>query len=64
MLKFLRGRRAQGATEYIMILALLVAVVLIAGKFMKKNMPDVVNRVFSRITGGISSASNTNSNTP
>lgn len=62
MLKFFRSRKAQGATEYIMILALLVAVVLIAGKVMKNKMPKVVEGVFGKITGGIGSASSTPQN--
>lgn len=55
MIKFFRNRRGQGATEYIMILALLVGVVIIAGKIMKKRMPGVVTKVFEKITGGIDS---------
>ena len=57
MSRLFKSKKAQGATEYIMILALLVAVVLIAGKVMKKKMPDVVGKVFDKITGGISSTS-------
>ena len=56
MSKLFKSKKAQGATEYIMILALLVAVVLIAGKVMKNKMPDVVNNVFKKITGGINTA--------
>lgn len=48
-----KDESGQSATEYILILAVLVAIVLVVGKTMKGKMGDVVKKALEKVTGGM-----------
>lgn len=52
MLKLFRNRRGQSATEYMLVLGLMVALIFIIGSQLKKRFPEVVDRAINSITGG------------
>ena len=52
MLKFFRNKKGQSATEYMLVLGLMVALIFIVGTQLRKHFPDVVTRAIQSITGG------------
>jgi len=52
MLKFFRNRRGQSATEYMLVLGLMVALIFIIGSQLKKRFPEVVDKAINSITSG------------
>lgn len=55
------NKRGQSATEYMLVLGLMVALIFIVGKVLKDKMPDVVSKAMSVVTGGIDKVSQDNS---
>ncbi|MEI6092279.1 MAG: hypothetical protein WCQ47_01175 [bacterium] len=51
------NKRGQSATEYMLVLGLMVALIFIVGKVLKDKMPDVVSKAMSVVTGGIDKVS-------
>lgn len=52
--QFLRDERGQSATEYILILSVIVAVVIAVGNHFKDKMKELVNTVMEKVEGAIS----------
>ena len=52
MLKLFRNKKGQSATEYMLVLGLMVALIFIVGKVLKDKFPQVVDRAIQSITGG------------
>jgi Flp pilus assembly pilin Flp len=46
----------QSATEYILILAVLVAIILLLRKFMPRKMQELVEKALNKVSGGIDQA--------
>lgn len=53
------SKRGQNTVEYLLMLGVVVAVVLIAGKFMKDKMPGLMNQIMSMISGAANTAGST-----
>ncbi len=51
----LRNRKGQNTVEYLLMLAVVVGVVLIAGVALKKYMPGLFNQIQGMITGAAGS---------
>ena len=51
------NKRGQSATEYMLVLGLMVALIFIVGKVLKDKMPNVVEKAMSVVTGGIDKVS-------
>lgn len=52
-MRLFRNKRGQSATEYMLVLGLMVALIFIAGTFLKKRFPDVVNAAMDKVTGAL-----------
>ena len=52
-LRALFNKRGQSATEYILILAVLVAIVVVVAKFMPKQFQGLVEKATQKVSGGI-----------
>jgi F0F1-type ATP synthase membrane subunit b/b' len=55
-LRALLNKKGQGATEYILILAVLVAIILMVNKYMPGMFKDFITKVSSKVSTGIDSA--------
>ena len=55
MLKFFRNKMGQSATEYMLVLGLIVALIFIVGRLLQSRFPDVVDAAINRVVGGIES---------
>ena len=51
------NKRGQSATEYMLVLGLMVALIFIVGSVFKKQMPQVVEKAMKVVTDGISKIS-------
>jgi len=49
MMRFLRNRKGQNTVEYILIITVVVAVILLVGKYMPKKFEALVNKVFEKV---------------
>lgn len=50
------NKRGQSATEYILILAVLVAIVVVVAKFMPNQFQALVKKATDKVSGGIDTA--------
>ena len=55
-LRALLNKKGQSATEYILILAVLVAIILMVNKTMPGMFTKFINQVTEKVTGGIDQA--------
>ncbi len=51
------NKRGQSATEYMLVLGLMVALIFIVGKVLKDKFPGVVEKAMSVVTGGVEKVS-------
>jgi len=56
-LRALLNRKGQSAVEYILILSVLVAIILIVSKYLPDKFKGFIDTVTGRVTEGINSAS-------
>jgi Flp pilus assembly pilin Flp len=56
MLKFFRNKKGQSATEYMLVLGLMVALIFIVGSQLRKRFPDVVNKAMESVMKGFDSS--------
>ncbi len=60
--KVLKNRKGQNTVEYLLMLAVVVGVVLIAGVALKKYMPGLFGQIQSMITGAAGTLGSTGGN--
>jgi len=53
--KLFGNKKGQNTVEYMLMLAMIVGVVLVAGAALKKFMPGLFGQIQGMITGGVSS---------
>jgi len=58
------NKRGQSATEYMLVLGLMVALIFIVGSVFKDKMKGVVEKAMSVVTEGITKVSGGGSSTP
>jgi len=56
MLKFFRNKKGQSATEYMLVLGLMVALIFIVGSELRKRFPDVVKKAMESVMKGFDSS--------
>jgi len=61
-LRALLNKKGQSATEYILILAVLVAIILIVNKYMPNMFKGFIDKVTGQVTTGIEQASKPSGN--
>lgn len=55
-IRALLNRKGQSATEYILILAVLVAIIVVVAKYMPGKFKDLIDTAIGKVTGGINTA--------
>lgn len=53
MAKFLRNKKGQNTVEYILIITVVVAVILLVGKYMPGKFQALVDKVFGKVTTAV-----------
>ncbi|MFH1223532.1 MAG: hypothetical protein V1647_04225 [Pseudomonadota bacterium] len=53
MFKSLRDRKGQNTVEYILIITVVVAVILLVGKYMPGKFQELITKVFSKVTTAV-----------
>lgn len=49
----LKKKEGQNTVEYLLMLGVIVAIALVVGKVLKEKFPDLINKVFGKIDGGV-----------
>jgi hypothetical protein len=55
-LRALFNKRGQSATEYILILAVLVAIIVVVARYMPGKFQGLINKAMNKVEGGIEQA--------
>jgi len=59
MIKYLRNRKGQNTVEYILIITVVVAVILLVGKYMPGKFQALVDKVFTKVDTAVSGGGTT-----
>lgn len=57
MVKFFRRKEGQSATEYILILAVIVAIIVVVAKYMPGKFKELVDKAMGKVTTAVDQTS-------